>query len=198
MCHSTLLPESYTQGSDAGSLICTHHIKDNKSTPVKSHQQTGFSEKQPRCEFQAGYLSLGGLPITSVPCYTKPTEVLDRQVCRAPEIEGTDPQERSRENSESAVGLKSMAKKPGLPSPPLPSIKDRTEEAAGRSGPADGKKEATEAQRLSEHCSPCVQSAEGSAQPVPAPRRTADLSVVPVPAPRVKTSQTSGKREPRI
>lgn len=187
LCHCTLLPESYTQGSD-GSLICAHHITDSKST----HQQTGSSDEQQRCEFQASYLSLGGLPITSVPCYTKTTEVLDRQVCQTPEMEGTDLHERSRENSGSAVGANSMAEQPGIPCPPLPSVKDRTEEAAE---PADSDKKASEAQQLPQLSSPDVQSTEGSAQPVPAPRRTADPSAVPVPAPRIKTSQTTGKRK---
>ncbi|XP_022623222.1 MICAL-like protein 1 [Seriola dumerili] len=192
VCHSTLLPESYTQGSDAGSLICTHHLTDSQSSRVDLGQQTGSTDSRPQCKFQAGYLSLSGLAISSVPHYTKKTESQDRQVCQTAEMEGRERWERSRENNKSTVALKSTAKKPAPPSPPRPSVKDGTAAGAG-SAPvlSDGKKEATETQPPSELSSPCVRSTEGSAQPVPAPRRMFDSPVVPVPAPRAKTTHAA-------
>lgn len=202
MCNSTLLAESYTQGSDAGSLICTHHITDNKSIHVDLNQKFGSTENRLKCKFQAGYFSLGGLAITSVPHYTMKTESLDRPVCKTPEAEGKGRQEKSREvksreNRDSTVGLKSMVKKPAPPYPPLPSVKDSMVEGAGKAGPAsilaDGKiqQEATKTQQPSELSSLCVQVTEGISWPVPAPRRMLYTSVVPVPAPRTKTSRTT-------
>ncbi|XP_039974072.1 MICAL-like protein 1 isoform X2 [Xiphias gladius] len=202
VCNSTLLAESYTQGSDAGSLICTHHITDNKSIHVDLNQKFGSTENRLKCKFQAGYFSLGGLAITSVPHYTMKTESLDRPVCKTPEAEGKGRQEKSREvksreNRDSTVGLKSMVKKPAPPYPPLPSVKDSMVEGAGKAGPAsilaDGKiqQEATKTQQPSELSSLCVQVTEGISWPVPAPRRMLYTSVVPVPAPRTKTSRTT-------
>ncbi|XP_056257321.1 MICAL-like protein 1 isoform X1 [Seriola aureovittata] len=195
VCHSTLLPESYTQGSDAGSLICAHHLTDSQSSRVDLRQQTGSTDSRPQCKFQTGYLSLGGLAISSVPHYTKKTESQDRQVCQTAEMEGGERRVRSRENNESTVTLKSTAKKPAPPSPPQPSVKDGTVAGAGKAGSApvlsDDKKEATETHPPSELSSPCVRSTEGSAQPVPAPRRMFDSPVVPVPAPRVKTTHAA-------
>ncbi|XP_040917874.1 MICAL-like protein 1 isoform X2 [Toxotes jaculatrix] len=174
VCHSTLLPESYTQGSDAGSLICSHHVADGKSTRVDLSHQIGSTENHHKCQFQAGYFSFGGLSITSVPHYTKKTESQDRLVCKTPDMDGKERQESSREvkgreNRDSTVGPKSTVKNPA----PLPSATDRT------------------AEQPPELPSPCLQVTEGSSQPVPAPRRMLDSSAVPVPAPRTKTSQTT-------
>ncbi|XP_041812959.1 MICAL-like protein 1 isoform X2 [Chelmon rostratus] len=184
VCHSTLLPGSYTQGRDACSLICTHHTTDSKSPDL--NQQTGSAENRPKCKFQAGYFSLAGLAITSVPHYTKKTEPQDRLVCKTAETESKEQQERNREVR---AGENRDCIAPHLPSP---SVKDRTAEGAGRVGPAaslaDSKiqQEATKTQEPSELASACARVTEGSGRPVPAPRRT----LVPVPAPRTKTSQT--------
>lgn len=173
VCHSTLLPESYTQGSDAGFLICTHHITDSISTHVDLNQQIESTENRPKSTFQAGYISLGGLSITSVPHYNEKTESQDRLVCKTPEAEGKESQEMSRE------------------------VKDqRAVEGAGKVGPApiagDSKiqQEATKTQQASELSSPCAQAKGGSNRPVPAPRRMMDTPAVAVPAPRTRTSQT--------
>ncbi|XP_038550856.1 MICAL-like protein 1 isoform X2 [Micropterus salmoides] len=186
VCRNTLLPGSYTQGGDACSLICTHHITNSKSSHVDLSQQIGSTQNQPRCKFQAGYFSLGGLAVSSVPHYTTNTESQDRMVCKTTETEGKERQERSRE-----------VKKPAPPHLPTPtSVKDRTVKGAGKTGPApilaDGKiqQEATKTQEQSEH-SPCAQMTEGGSRPVPAPRRKLDSSIVPVPAPRTRTSQTA-------
>lgn len=201
VCHSTLLAESYTQGSDAGSLICTQHITDSKSTPVQLRQQIESTKNTPKCKFQGGYLSLGGLAITSVPHYTETTESQDRLVYSTLQIEKRERQERSRqvkdgENRDSPVVMRSIVK-PAPPNPPPPSVKDRTGKEAGKAGPApiqaDGnvQQEATNTEEPSELSLPCERVNEGSSRPVPAPRRMLDSSVVPVPAPRTKTFQTN-------
>ncbi|XP_076607651.1 MICAL-like protein 1 isoform X2 [Chaetodon auriga] len=195
VCHSTLLPGSYTQGSDAGSLICTHHTTDSKSPDLS--QQSGSAENRPKCSLQAGYFSQGGLAITSVPHYTKKIESQDRLVCKTAETKGKERQERSREekdgeNRDCTVGWKSQVKKPLPPCLPPASVKEGTLEGAGKVGTAailansKIQQEGTNTQEPSELSSACAQVTEGSSRPVPAPRRT----LVPVPAPRTKTSQT--------
>lgn len=205
MCHCALLPGSYTQGSGAGFLICTHHITDRKSSRVDLSPQTECTENRPECEFQAGYLSLGGLAVTSVPHYTKKTESRDRRVCRTAEAEGKERQERSREERDRedrghTVGLKGRVKKPAPPHPPPRRVRDRAVEGGGKAGPApvaaDGEtqQEATKAQEPSELSSPCARAKEGSSRPVPAPRRMLDSAAVPVPAPRTsETTDAAGK-----
>ncbi|XP_051243111.1 MICAL-like protein 1 isoform X2 [Dicentrarchus labrax] len=199
VCHSSLLPGSYSRGSEAGSLICTHHKKDSKSTFVSLNQRIGSTENRPKCKFQTGYFSLGGSAITSVPHYTKKTESQGRLVCKTAETEGKERQERSREvkdrqNGDYTVGLRSVVKKPALPHLPPPGDKDSTVEGAGKAGPApvlaDCKIQQGSTQEHSELSSSSAGVTEGISRPVPAPRRTLDSSVVPVPAPRTKTSQT--------
>ncbi|RVE69174.1 hypothetical protein OJAV_G00075180 [Oryzias javanicus] len=58
ICHGSLLPGSYTQGSDAGSMTCAYHVTNNKVVP-------------PQRKSQADVYSLSGLPVTSVPQYTQ-------------------------------------------------------------------------------------------------------------------------------
>ncbi|XP_075940380.1 MICAL-like protein 1 isoform X2 [Anarhichas minor] len=178
VCRSTLLPESYTQGRDAGSLICTHHIADGKNTSVDLAQQIGSTDDRTKCKFQAGYFSLGGSAISSIPHYTETTESQDRLVCKTPET-----QERSRElkDRDSTVGLKCTAKKPAPPRLPPPCVEDRTVTGAEKAG--------LKTQGPSELSSPCARVTEGSSRPVPAPRRMLDPSAVPVPAPRTKVAQ---------
>ena len=176
MCRSTLLPGSYTQGSDDGSLICTHHVTDSKSSdlnlPIRS------AEDRPRCEFQAGYLSLGGLAVTSVPHYTKQTEPQDRLVCETPETEGKEGGGR-----DSTVVVRKPARAP------LPSVAVKDGGAESVMTESKTQQEVTETQTHSEVSSPCVQETEGSSRPVPAPRRMLDSSAAPVPAPRTRTAQ---------
>ncbi|XP_029293661.1 MICAL-like protein 1 isoform X2 [Cottoperca gobio] len=193
MCRSILLPGSYTRGSDDGSLICTHHITDRESTRVDLTQQIKYTENRPRSKFQAVYFSLGGLAITSVPHYTKTTESQDRLLCKTPEMEGKEKQERSRElkereNRDFAVGVGSTVKKPAPPLLPPLSVKDRIVEGAGPAPFLPERKIQQEATKTSELSSPCVRETEGSSRPVPAPRRMLDSCVVPVPAPRTKTA----------
>ncbi|XP_063326586.1 MICAL-like protein 1 isoform X1 [Pelmatolapia mariae] len=92
VCHATLLPQSYTQGSDAGSLICTYHATNSKGTHVDVSRQTGSQSK-----LQTVCYSLGGQPITSVPNYTKKTESQDTLGCKNAETGGTERKEENRE-----------------------------------------------------------------------------------------------------
>lgn len=70
ICRGTVLPGSYTQGSDAGSMTCSYHVTKDVPPPHKS---------------QADVYSLSGLPVTSVPQYTQ------KMVCKSPK---TDVEER--------------------------------------------------------------------------------------------------------
>ncbi|XP_033500947.2 MICAL-like protein 1 isoform X1 [Epinephelus lanceolatus] len=184
VCCSTLLPGSYAQGSDAGSLICTHHLTDSESTCVDLSQPVRSAESRPKRDYQSGYFSLGGSAISSVPHYTKKTESQDRLVCKTIETEGKERQERIKEvkeegNRDSPVGSKKPAR-PRLPgkagSAPIPTDSKSQQEGA-------------KTQETSELSSQCERATEGRSQPVPTPRRLLDSSVAPVPAPRNKTTQ---------
>ncbi|XP_059203260.1 MICAL-like protein 1 [Centropristis striata] len=191
VCRSTLLPGSYTQGGDDGSLICIHHITDSKSSHVDLSQQSRSTESH----FQPGYFSLGGSAISSVPHYTKTTESQDRLVCTTPQSEGKGRQERirelnHRENRDATVGLKGNATKPAPPQPPPDTSLEGAGEAEHASILAESKKqqEVAKTQESRELSSPCAQVTEGSGRPVPAPRRMLDSSGAPVPAPRTRTA----------
>ncbi|KAM8724088.1 MICAL-like protein 1 isoform 2-T2 [Acanthopagrus schlegelii] len=189
VCRSTLLPGSYTQGREAGSLICTHH---SKSSHRVFNQQIGSADSRPKRASQAGHFSLDGLAITTVPHYATKTESQDRLVGKTAETEGRDCQGRSREVKD---GLQSIVRKPARSHLTPPSVKDRGIEETGKAGPAANfaesktEQETAKTQDSSEVSSPCAQVTEGSNRPVPAPRRMLGSSVVPVPAPRTKTSQ---------
>lgn len=168
LCHSTLLPESYTGGSETGSLICTFHPTDDKSTSVEPDQRLTSTGNGPKCKFQAGVYSLGGLAIPSVPHYTKPTETQDGLVCKTSETDETEREERSgelKDEENSSVGP---------PGPRLPRVKD-TEEAEKDDPEQKEKPDETKASDVS------------STRPVPAPRRISCGG--PVPAPRTKSAQ---------
>ncbi|KAL6103334.1 micall1 [Pungitius sinensis] len=155
VCRSALFPESHTQGRDGTSSICTHHIT---------------TDSRPECKFQAGYFSLGGLAISTVPDYKETAE----SVCKKAE---------EKESKGRNVGLKDSAVGPGsAASPRLPPsrVKDGTaKRAESVSALAEGKiqQEETKTQGTSGLSSPC-------ARPVAAPRRMLDPSGAPVPAPR--------------
>uniref|UniRef100_UPI003AAB4ED4 MICAL-like protein 1 isoform X2 n=1 Tax=Centroberyx gerrardi TaxID=166262 RepID=UPI003AAB4ED4 len=208
VCCSTLLPGSYKQGSDAGSLICTHHITDSRNTRVDfSRQQIGSTENLPKLNCQERTLFLGGFTdnIYHLPHYTEKTESQDRLVCVRVETEGrgrNTRQERSREvkereSTDSAGGSKGEVKRPAPPHPPPHRFKGRALEGAGEAGPslilADSKlqEEAVKSQGSSGRAptSLCAAVSGGCSRPVPAPRRTLDSSARPVPAPRTKTFQ---------
>ncbi|XP_034448970.1 MICAL-like protein 1 [Hippoglossus hippoglossus] len=196
LCHSTLLPESYTQGSDAASFICSDHFTDSKNTHVDLKQKT---EYRPRRALQSGYVSLCGLAVSSVPHYTETTESRDRPVCEAAEAPGSERQERSsevecRDNRDSAAGLKNMLKTPAaahLPPPPPPPPSEGSVAGAGKDEAAPIQTDGEMQQEATETHQPCVQVTEGSGRQVPAPGQMSDSSVAPVPAPRTKTSQTT-------
>ncbi|XP_033998847.1 MICAL-like protein 1 isoform X1 [Trematomus bernacchii] len=186
VCHSTLLPGSYTLRSEDGSLICSHHITDSPS--VELNQQVTPPEILPKCKFQEGYVSLGGLAVTSVPYYGKKTESADRLVFKTPEMEGKEKQERS--SRDSADGVKSVEKKPAPPLLPPPIVKGGTGEGGGAAPILAEDERQQEATHSSELSTPCIRvTEEGSSRPVPAPRRMLDS--VPVPAPRIKTAPTT-------
>ncbi|XP_068192435.1 MICAL-like protein 1 isoform X2 [Antennarius striatus] len=187
LCHSTLLRESYKQGCDPGSLICSHHTS-NKSPD--HHLRTGSTENRPRCAFQIAYFSLGGLPITSVPHYPKTTESQDRLVYQTAAIEWKEMQESSREtrdgkNRDLTSGLKRKVKRQA----PLPPSHDKAAEPI----PADSKAQQEPVKTVSEPSqlsSLSTQVTEGSSRLVSPPAGGLSSSRDPVLAPRAKPSQT--------
>ncbi|KAM9393350.1 LOW QUALITY PROTEIN: MICAL-like protein 1 [Pholidichthys leucotaenia] len=116
VCHSTLLPLFYTQGSDPGSLICSYH-----TTESKSNLQTESTTNQSKFKVHSGYYSLEGLPITRIPCYTKKADTQDRQACKTEELDKLEKKEgnrevRDRENETSSDGIP----QPGIKESPAP------------------------------------------------------------------------------
>ncbi|KAJ4920584.1 hypothetical protein JOQ06_016416 [Pogonophryne albipinna] len=187
VCHSTLLPGSYTQRSEDGSLVCSHHITDRPS--VELNQQVTSPEILPKCKFEEGYVSLGGLAVTSVPYYGNKTESAVRLVFKTPAMEEKEQQERSSRD-DSADGVKSVEKKPAPPLLPPPIVKDGTVEGGGAAPILAEDERQQEATHSFELSTPCIRvTEEGSSRPVPAPRRMLDS--VPVPAPRIKTAPTT-------
>ncbi|XP_029913383.1 MICAL-like protein 1 isoform X2 [Myripristis murdjan] len=194
VCRSTLLPGSYKQGSDAGSLICTHHTTDSKDTRVDLSQQIESTEHLPKFKCRQTALSFGGF--THPPYYTEKTESQDKRV----ETEGRDRntrQEVKGRDTDSTLGSKGKVKRLVLPHPPPPRFKEGATEGAGKPAPSP----AQAATKLQEDetktqgpsglppASPCVAVSGGSKGPVPAPRRTLDSPAAPVPAPRTKKLQ---------
>ncbi|XP_068605554.1 MICAL-like protein 1 [Brachionichthys hirsutus] len=184
LCHSTLLRESYKQGRDPGSLICTHHTTGRTSPNL--HPLIGSTENRPRCAFRAAYFSLGGLPITSVPHYPKATESQDRLVCQTAAMEGEVMKESGREVRDGEnKDFTSSVKRKGKRQAPVPPSPDKAAEPI----PADSKAQREPVMTVPEppeRSSSWVQVTEGSSQLVPPP---VSSSVDPVLAPRTKPSQ---------
>lgn len=186
MCRNTLLPGSYTQGSDAGTLICTHHATGCSQSDLR--QQDRSAENQTKCQFQEA-LSLSGLVISSVPHYSRSTVSLDGLVCETTGMEGTSTEVRRGESRDPSAGAKRSVKK-AAPPPPVPRT-DVPDKAAEEAAPAHVPEVTPNpAQGV---VSPCETATEGSKQPVPAPRRRLSSSVAPVPAPRTRTSQPADR-----
>lgn len=189
MCCNTLLPASYTQGSDAGTLICTHHTTGCSQSDVS--QQDGSAENQTKCQFQEA-LSLSGLAISSVPRYSRDTVSLDGLVCEAAGMEGTSTEARRGESRDPAAGAKRSVKKAVAPPPPVhqTDVPDKAEEEAA---PAHVPEVAKTPNRAEGVVSPRETATEGNKHPVPAPRRRLSSSVAPLPAPRTRTSQPANR-----
>lgn len=97
LCHSTLLPGSYTQGGDAGSLICSHHSSESRSSHPDLRQHSGSTQNLKRATSQTACVSLSGLAISSIPCYTKETDSQGGLVSKPAETELNQGQERNSE-----------------------------------------------------------------------------------------------------
>ncbi|KAM4535303.1 MICAL-like protein 1 [Fundulus diaphanus] len=179
VCRCVLLPSSYTQGSDTTSLICSHHATDRKAAGVDGIQRFRCAENQPECPMQTGFYSLSGLAICSVPRYTQRAGLVSK-------TQQTEETERPRGNNRESVSVEN-------PRPPEPCDLEPTVRAEDRNRPevavVNGKGQKT-ASKTSELSLSSKQETEGSAYPVPAPRRSGGSYVVPVPAPRSRTAQT--------
>ncbi|KAM4530877.1 MICAL-like protein 1 isoform 2-T2 [Odontesthes bonariensis] len=184
VCHCTLLPGSYTQGSDTGSLICVYHVTDSRTACRDINQQIRSTDNRPKWEVKAAFHSVDGVAVTALPHCTQTTESQDRLVGEASQTDRIGKQEGSREEKDSAAETSCRSQA---------SVKEKTVEETenGRLAAvvADIKVQQNAA-KVSELSSPCAGGAEGSSRPVPAPRRSLNSSAVPVPAPRAKTAQT--------
>ncbi|XP_061566945.1 MICAL-like protein 1 isoform X2 [Cololabis saira] len=178
VCHCTLLPGSFTQGSDTGSLICACHVADSKSLNADVNQEVESTDNQPKCRFQAGLSSPGELTVTSVSHYTKKLESQDRLVSKTLQKHAVKEQEGSREEEDKGNSCV------GSHHPPQPTVKEKTFDGAKKNKLLPTHADSKEQQP------PCAQVTERSTRPVPAPRRSMDAYVVPVPAPRTRTVPT--------
>lgn len=188
MCRNTLLPGAYTQGSDAGTLICTHHTTGCSQSDLR--EQDRSAENQTKCQFQEA-LSLSGLVISSVPHYGRNTVSLDGLVCETTGMEGTSTEVRRGESRDPAAGARRSVKK-AAPPPPV-SQTDVPDKAAEEARPSHVPEVAKTPNPAEGVVSPCKTATEGSNQPVPAPRRRLSSSVAPVPAPRTRISQPANR-----
>lgn len=189
LCHSALLPGSYTQGRDAASLICSHHITDGKNTSIVAHALIGSTGNSSKYKFETGFLSLSGVAITSVPHY--PDKTQDRLLHRT--VDKAEKGCAAKDNKNSSVVLKSVVK-PTCPNPPRLRVKDK--EGAGKTAPASILADSTVQQEVTktEESSELSSATEGNSRPVPTPRHMMQDSSAapvpaPVPAPRTKTLQ---------
>lgn len=183
MCLCTLLPGSFMQGSDPGSMICACHVADAESIRSEADEEVKSTNNQPECEFHAGLNSPGELTVTSVSHYTKKLESQDRLVSKTPQRHVIEMQEGSRKGRDRGNCTV------GLPCPARPSVQERTEKSKLVLACADSRAQ-QDAAKPSELSPSRAQVTERSARPVPAPRRSLDGSAGPVPAPRIKTTPT--------
>lgn len=107
MCGSTILPGSYTQGSDAGTLVCSHHAAVPSHPSPREYRAAGEATE---CQPQE-VSSLSGLVISSAPHYSS----------EASDMEGTK--------------VRSVKKAP--PPPPPPRQSHVPAQTAVESGPGD-------------------------------------------------------------
>ncbi|XP_024920074.1 MICAL-like protein 1 isoform X2 [Cynoglossus semilaevis] len=159
LCHSTLLPESYKQGGDAQSLICTYHITI-ESPRSDSNQFIGSVENHPECNIHAGFSSYSGLCISSVPHYTNKTMAQDEPVFKTSEMEATEEQQRNskdmeRENLDSTEEFSGVSTNPPPPDSPAPRDEQTDTEAAPIQTNSDIQEEVVVNQQPSADLSAC-------------------------------------------
>ncbi|XP_034452490.1 MICAL-like protein 1 isoform X3 [Hippoglossus hippoglossus] len=195
-CHSTLLPGSYKLVSDAGSLVCTHHLARqalanqngrpdiSKKPVVVPSSRIGRSttpHTSPSVRDQAKTPSPVGrtndtdmptsVPASITPVTTNKTDVLEK----AKDIEDSGAIEETPRSS----------------SPPNPFDESDEEEDEGEKEEDEGEKEEetqTPVKYITNGDVPStpVSNNEGVSRPVPAPRRVTEPTPPPRPAPRVR------------
>lgn len=194
MCSNTLLPGCYKEGSEAGSLVCTHHLSTSQSRPDLSRSaEIGSTENLPKLGGQEVTSSQGGLiDNPNLSHYTRKTDSRERVVGEQGGTEGEErnaKQERTsskeevqhRENRGLTVESKGKLKKSVPPRPLHPPKEERKLQEAGTL-PTDRD---YKLQQETDSPDPCRLSGS-SGLPVPAPRRMLDPSTPPRPAPRTR------------
>ncbi|XP_075888324.1 MICAL-like protein 1 isoform X2 [Nelusetta ayraudi] len=173
VCRSTLLPGSYTQGSAAGTLVCSHHAAVGSDDA--SQQENRPAGDRTQCRVQE-VSSLSGLVISSAPHYSR----------RA--VSGTAGME------ETQTKVKSVKKAaPPPPPPPAPPIRqpDVPDQATGEAGPNP-----TPAGAASLPVPMPRRRSSSTAAPVPAPRTRTSQPASRAPAAGSSPSQSQSKSSP--
>lgn len=169
MCSSTLLPGCYKEGSEVGSLVCTHHLTASQNAHPDYSKQTGSIENLPKLDEQEVTLSQGGLTDNpDLSDFIGKTDSDETVIFGRGETETEGGERKTRHDT---------LKKPRPPRPPKPTVEEGKLEEAG-----------TRPIQTIETLTVTPDSGSASAspgRPVPAPRRVLD-STPPRPAPRTR------------
>ncbi|KAG9338815.1 hypothetical protein JZ751_025252 [Albula glossodonta] len=202
-CCSTLLPGSYKAGSEAGSLVCTHHfaksftanqngrpdlsrltgpivVREGRPTPPETPPTASGEEKSPLKDLVIDEHSISDTP--EKPDLTDREEGERETDGRGERGETDIVRDGSRERDEKErerEGGQEGEEKVQPPSPPNPfdesDEEEEKEEEKSDKDAANGGLPSTPVSHLG-----------GPGRPVPAPRRVIDPSPPPRPAPRVR------------
>ncbi|XP_018617622.2 MICAL-like protein 1 isoform X1 [Scleropages formosus] len=195
-CSSTLLPGSYKAGSEAGSLVCTHHFA--KSTSTNHIGRPDLSRVTgPMVRLGGGPIEMETPPIlrereeaplpegtseeeSVVPSSTGKSESLENENGKDESRDGEE-EEGVEDESKRVNGSQGVAVNANQSRPPNP-FEDSEEEEAEEEGTtkplkdsAGGELPSAPAGHVGDAC-----------RPVPAPRRVSDPSTTPRPVPRVR------------
>lgn len=169
VCSSTLLPGCYKEGSEVGSLVCTHHLTASQNAHPDYSKQTGSIENLPKLDEQEVTLSQGGLTDNpDLSDFIGKTDSDETVIFGRGETETEGGERKTRHDT---------LKKPRPPRPPKPTVEEGKLEEAG-----------TRPIQTIETLTVTPDSGSASAspgRPVPAPRRILD-STPPRPAPRTR------------
>ncbi|XP_014048728.2 MICAL-like protein 1 isoform X2 [Salmo salar] len=169
VCSSTLLPGCYKEGSEVGSLVCTHHLTASQNAHPDYSKQTGSIENLPKLDEQEVTLSQGGLTDNpDLSDFIGKTDSGETVIFGRGQTETEGGERKTRHDT---------LKKPRPPCPPRPTVEEGKLEEAG-----------TRPIQTTETLTVTPDSGSASAspgRPVPAPRRVLD-STPPRPAPRTR------------
>ncbi|XP_045074417.1 MICAL-like protein 1 isoform X1 [Coregonus clupeaformis] len=181
VCSNTLLPGSYKEGSEVGSLVCIHHLTASQNARSDYSKQTGSTENLHKLDEQEVTLSQGGFTDNpDLPHFIGKTDSGETVICGRGETETEGGERKTRQDT---------LKKPRPPRPPKPIVEEGTLEDAGTRPIQTTETKSPDPCGLT--LTPDSDLASGSpGRPVPAPRRVLD-STPPRPAPRTRLPKAS-------